>query len=164
MFDEFKLHSKIGFFETRKEMVIFMLNVILNIQKYVLDFCKYDEETICLPCEIAGIFDEKVTYEIYKNCLNIDMLLKIKENLNVQLDKLQESHEHFLCKILNEKYKHYEQKCIFTCNPISICVRKAYLEWEKMRIDKIVNRKTTVFVKDYFKDQFLSFYEKNSLS
>ena len=104
LFDEFKLHSKLGFFEIRKEMVIFMLNVMLNIHKYVLDYCKCDGETICLSCEIANIFNEKITYEIYKNCLNIDILLKIKENLHVQLIRLLEKHDHFLCKIINEKY------------------------------------------------------------
>ena len=83
LFGEYKLYSKVGFFETRKEMVIFMLNVIMNIQKYVLDFCKCDGETICSLCQIAQIFDEKVTYEICKNCFDLNMLLKIKENIHV---------------------------------------------------------------------------------
>lgn len=38
--DEFKLHSKVGFFESRKDMVVFILNVILNVQKYFIQFCK----------------------------------------------------------------------------------------------------------------------------
>ena len=77
LFDEFKLYSKVGFFELRKEMVIFMLNTILNIQKYFLDFCKCDGNSICLVCEIGEIFNKNLTYEIYKNCLNLNLMSKI---------------------------------------------------------------------------------------
>ena len=152
LFDEFKLYSKVGFFETRKGMLIFMVNVIMNIQNYVYDYCKCDGQTICLPCEIAKIFDEKLTYEIYENCFSFDLLSKIKDNLCIQLINLQESHDHFLCKILNEKYNYHQEKCIFTGKPISISVREACQEWEKIRIDKIVNRKLTVPVRNFLKD------------
>ena len=147
LFDEFKLYAKVGFFETRKEMVIFMLNTILNIQKYVLDFCKSDGVNMCLPCEIAQIFDKKVTYEIYKNCLDLNLMSKIKENLHVQLNNLLEKHDHFLCTIINEEYRYEQDESIFTGEPISFSARMVYLEWEKMQIENIVNEKATVFVK-----------------
>ena len=136
-----------GFFETRKEMVIFMLNTILNIQKYVLDFCKSDGVNMCLPCEIAQIFDKKVTYEIYKNSLDLNLMSKLKENLHVQLNNLLEKHDHFLCTIINEEYRYEQDESIFTGEPISFSARMVYLEWEKMQIENIVNEKATVFVK-----------------
>ena len=152
LFDEYKLYAKIGFFESWKEMMVFMINVILNIQKYVIDFCKCDSQTTCLPCEIAETFNEKLTYEIYENCFNFDLLLKIKDNLCIQLINLKETHNHFLCKILNEKYEYYQEKCFFTGRPINISVKDAYHEWEKIQIDKIVNQKLTVPVRDFLKD------------
>ena len=147
LFDEFKLYAKVGFFETRKEMVIFMLSTILNIQKYVLDFCKSDGVNMCLPCEIAQIFDKKVTYEIYKNSLDLNLMSKLKENLHVQLNNLLEKHDHFLCTIINEEYRYEQDESIFTGEPISFSARTVYLEWEKMQIENIVNEKATVFVK-----------------
>ena len=152
LFDEFKLYSKVGFFETRKEMVIFMLNTILNIQKYILDFCKCDGENMCLSCEIAQIFDKKVTCEIYKNCLDLNFMSKIKENLHVQLNNLLEKHDHFLCTIINEEYRYEQDESIFTGEPISFSARTVYLEWEKMQIENIVNEKATIFVKKYVKE------------
>lgn len=55
LFDEEKLHGEIGFFEKRSDMTIFMLNVILNIQHFLMDHCKYDGLKICLVCKIADI-------------------------------------------------------------------------------------------------------------
>lgn len=72
LFDEEKLHGEIGFFEKRSDMTIFMLNVILNIQHFLMDHCKYDGLKICLVCKIADIYKEKTVYEIYKNCLDLD--------------------------------------------------------------------------------------------
>ena len=152
LFDEFKLYAKVGFFETRKEIVIFMLSTILNIQKYVLDFCKSDGVNMCLPCEIAQIFDKKVTYEIYKNCLDLNLMSKIKENLHVQLNNLLEKHDHFLCTIISEEYRYEQDESIFTGEPISFSARTVYLEWEKMQIENIVNEKATIFVKKYVKE------------
>ena len=129
-----------------------MLNAILNIQKYVLDFCKCDGENMCLSCEIAQIFDKKVTYEIYKNCLDLNFMSKIKENLHVQLNNLLEKPDHFLSTIINEDYKYEQNISLFTVEPISFSARMAYLEWEKMQIENTVNEKATVFVKKYVKE------------
>ena len=149
--DEFKLHSKVGFFESRKDMAVFILNVILNVQKYFIQFCKCDGETICLQCEIANMFDSKTTYEIYKNCLNLDFLLKVKQNLHLKLCELQEKHNHFLCKIINEKY-HYSIKSVFSGEDIFFDVKKALTEWEETKTEEICRGKVSVIVEDYFKE------------
>ena len=149
--DDFNFHAKIGFFESRKEVVVFMINVILNIQKFIVDFCKCNDKTTCLPCEIAESFNEKLTYEIYENCFNLDLLLKVKENLDIQLLNLQEAHNHFLCKILNENYEYHQEKFFFTGRPINVSVKEACREWEKIKIEKILNQKLTVTVSDFLK-------------
>ena len=50
-------------------MVIFILNVLLNIEKLYFDFCECEDEKICYPCFMAGIYDEDQVYNVYKNCL-----------------------------------------------------------------------------------------------
>ena len=149
LFDEFKLYSKVGFFESRKEIVTFMLNTILNIQKYFLDFCKCDGHSICLLCKIGGVFNKNLTYEIYKNCLDLNLMSKIKENLQVQLNNLLESssNDHFLCKILNEEYYYEQGPSLFTGEPITFSIRTAYLQWEKTQIEDIVDNESYVVVK-----------------
>ena len=62
-----------------------------------------------------------------------------------------EQHDHFLCKVLNERF-HYEHKCIFTGRHVFLDVGIAALEWEKSKVNEIVNDKTTVFVENYFKE------------
>ena len=152
LFDEFVLHSRVGFFESRKEMVIFMINVIMNIQNYANNCCKCIGQKLCLPCEVAEIFQEKVTFEIYKNCFNLDFLLKIKDNLCIQLVNLHESHDHFLCKILNEQYKYNQEKCIFILvDQLELALEKLVKSGKKL-IDKIVNQKSVVIVRDFLKE------------
>ena len=163
--DEFKLHSKVGFFESRKDMAVFILKVILNVQKYFIQFCKCDGEAIYLQCEIANMFNSETTYEIYKNCLNLDFLLKVKQNLHLKLCELQEKHNHFLCKItINEKYHysiksvfinekyHYSIKSVFTGEDIFFDVKKALTEWEETKTEETCRGKVSVIVENYFKE------------
>ena len=42
-------------------------------------------------------------------------------------------------------------KVYLLVNPFFFSAREAYLEWEKKRIEKIVNEKPFVSVNDYFK-------------
>ena len=74
LYSEINLHAKVGFFETRKDLVLFLLNVVLNIKDLFIDNCKCDSENICQPCSMGEIFNKKTVYEIYKNCLNLDFL------------------------------------------------------------------------------------------
>ena len=152
LFEEFKLHSKVFFFfEKRHDMFVFILNVVLNIQKYFMDSCKCNGEAVCTPCEMAETFSHQTFYKVYKNCLDLEVLYKVKENLHLKLNELLEQHDHFLCKVLNERF-HYEHKCIFTGRHVFLDVGIAALEWEKSKVNEIVNDKTTVFVENYFKE------------
>ena len=83
LFDEFKLPSKVGFSEKRQSQLIFILNTILNIQKYFLENCECNGKVVCLYCFGADMFNDKTPYVIYKNCLNLDFLCKVKDNLVV---------------------------------------------------------------------------------
>ena len=112
LFDQMKLHKKSGFFETRKQMAIFILNVILNICSFNSDFCECDDENICYPCDMAVILDEEEVYSVNKNCLDLQFLSQFKEKLHEHFCKLYGLKNHFLCRIIEEQF-HYHQKCFF---------------------------------------------------
>lgn len=69
-------------------MTIFMLNVILNIQHFLMDHCKYDGLKICLVCKIADIYKEKTVYEIYKNCLDLDFFKQGKRKSRPEFEQI----------------------------------------------------------------------------
>ena len=94
---------------------------------------------------------KKTVYKIYKNCLNLDFLSKVKENLHLQMCMLFEEKDHFLYKIINEKF-YYHQKCMFTGTNIYVDVSDTYSEWEKIKIDAIVKKETKVAVSNFFKE------------
>lgn len=73
IYDEIKikLHSKVGFFKKRKDLVLFLLNVVLNIKDLFIDHCKCDGENICQPCTMGEIFNEKMVDEIYKKLFKL---------------------------------------------------------------------------------------------
>ena len=58
IFDEFKLQSKIGFFETRQSMVVFILNAILNIEKYFWIFVNVMGRTFVLSVIVQKCLKE----------------------------------------------------------------------------------------------------------
>lgn len=63
---------------------------------------------MCLICQCNIVYRE-YQYTIYKNCLNLDFLAKVRENLHKKLLKLVESNNHFLCEIINEKFRYYHK-------------------------------------------------------
>ena len=95
LFDQLKLHAKVGFFKARKHMVIFILNVLLNIENLHFDFCACTDENICYPCFLADIYDEDQVYAVYKNCLDLDFLSRFKEDLHTHLCRLFDAKSHF---------------------------------------------------------------------
>ena len=117
LYDQEKLENGCCFFKDRHSLVLFLLNVILNIQDHWIKFCKCDGKNICLPCQ-ANICYHKYQYTLYKNCLNLDFLAKVRENIHTNLLKMVFSNNHFLCQIINKKYC-YHYKDWFTGDNVS---------------------------------------------
>ena len=90
LFDEFKLYVKIGFFESRRKAVVFIINVLMNVEKFFVEYCKCTDKT--------ETYNERLTYQIYENFFNLDLLLKLKQNLCIQLISLYDAHNHFYVK------------------------------------------------------------------
>ena len=93
-------------FENRHSLVLFLLNIILNIKKKWEEFCTCDGIDICLVCQLTTHYF-KYEHIKYKNCLNLDFLSKARENIVSNLHLLLQDDRHFVCQIINEKYQHY---------------------------------------------------------
>ena len=162
LFDEEKLHGEIGFFEKRRDMTIFMLNVILNIQHFLMDHFKCDGLKICLFCKIADIYKEKTVYEIYKNCLDLDFFKQGERKSPPEFERLLEKHDHFLCKVINEKYLYYHE-CFSTGKKCFYDVGYCLKNWEKFQIEKIKKKDPRVVCHNFLKEcNFnLGFFKQN---
>ena len=120
--DQYKLENKSCFFKDRHVLTLFLLNIILNIKKKWLDFCKCDGKTMCLACR-SNIIYREYQYNIYQHCLNLDFLAKVRENLFDNLEKMLTLNNHFVCEIINKKF-HYEHKDWFTGEKILLDLEK----------------------------------------
>ena len=91
-------------FKSRQPLAFFLLNVILNIEKFWKDFC-YCTETkfICSVCQMRVVYINN-QYDLYQNSFDLDFLIKFHGHLVKNLYKLIEIECHFACKVINEKY------------------------------------------------------------
>ena len=64
----------------------------MNIQEIWMDFCK---------CNGEEIFYKKYEHTIYRNCLNLNFLAKVRENVCGNLNKLLTLNNHFVCEVIN---------------------------------------------------------------
>ena len=126
------------FFKDRHSLVLFLLNVILNIQNIWLKFCKCDGNNNCLPCQ-SNICYGEYQYVVYKQCLNLDFLAKVRENLHTNLLKMVNANNHFLCEIINNKYiiHHYEDW--FTGENVNCELDFCLTSHEKNKMNEIIN-------------------------
>ena len=91
-------------FKSCQPMVIFLLNVILSIEKFWKDFCFCtDSILICSVCKMRLIYLNDQC-DIYENSFNMDFLLKFHQHLIKNLNSLLEINCYFVCKVINEKY------------------------------------------------------------
>ena len=72
-------------FKSRQPLVLFLLNVVLNIEKFWADFCyRTDSKLICFICQMR-VFYLNDQYDIYENSLNTDFLSKFHQDLITNL-------------------------------------------------------------------------------
>lgn len=79
----------------RQDLVVFILNIILNIEKYFIRYCTCKDEKICLVCETA-IFFKDMQFGIYKYSLNFDKMSKMRIDLQSKLNELCKKNNHFV--------------------------------------------------------------------
>ena len=101
------------------------------------EFCTCDGKNICLSCE-ANICYREYQYSIYNQCLNLDFLTKVKENLYYNLSEMIKKNNHFVCKIINNQF-YYENVSWFNGHKYEYSLENTLLFFEQKMIDKIIN-------------------------
>ena len=125
-------------FKSRQPMVIFLLNVVLNIEKFWKDFCFCtDSKLICSVCQMRVVYLND-QYDIYENSFNMDFLLKFHQHLIKNLNSLLEIEYRFVCKVINEKY-FYILKDLFDGSKKHFYLSDCLNEFENKKINQIKN-------------------------
>ena len=117
-------------------MVIFLLNVVLNIEKFWKDFCFCtNSKLICSVCQMRLIYLND-QYDIYENSFNMDFILKFHQDPIKNLNSLLEINCHFVCKVINEKY-FYTLKDLFDGSKKHFHLYDCLNEFENKKINQI---------------------------
>ena len=119
-----KIHEIFFQYDSRRKLALFLLNAILNIQKFYKEYCTCQENVICNPCTSATVFSGE-QYSLFKNCLNFEYLYKIRAKLHGSMMLLLEKKTHFLCNIIGHRF-YFEHRCSFTGDNVSISLELAY--------------------------------------
>ena len=148
-FDKDCFEYKCNVFENRHVLVVFLINIVMNIQKLWEEFCMCDGVEICFICQ-ANLHYNKYEHTIYQNCLNLDFLSKVRENLVENLYKL-ENEGHFVCRIINQKYQ-YQHPDWFTGYVLFFNLEHYLLRWEQKKINEVLRQKVKVQIEplDFF--------------
>lgn len=144
--DSMKIHIKFSFYETRQKLVLFILQVLLNIQKYSHEFCTCEQDFFCRTCAIAQTY-KRTQYEVFEHCLNLDFLIDLEGRLHGSICFLLEKKSNFVCTML-EKDFYFEHKCFFTGNMVLIHLKAAYDEWELLKKKEIISKKCFVVLEN----------------
>ena len=125
-----------AYLKSRQPLVIFLLNVLLNIEKFWNDFCFCtDHKLICPVCQMRVVYLND-QYDIYENSLILDFLLKFHQHLIKNLNNLLEIECHFVWKVINKKY-FYKIKDIFDGSKKHFYLSEYLNEFENMKINEI---------------------------
>ena len=101
--DSMKIHIKFSFHETRQKLVLFILQVLLNIQKYSHEFCTCEQDFFCHTCAIAQTY-ERTQYAVFEHFLSLDFLIDLKGRLHGPIRFLLEKKSHFVCTMLEKNF------------------------------------------------------------
>lgn len=141
-FDKDIFNHKCNVFGNRHSLVLFLLNIILNIKKKWKEFRTCDGIDICLVCQLNTYYFE-YEHKISKNCLNLDFLSKLREEIISYLHLLLHDNSHFVCQIIHEGYQ-YHHKDWFTGNDLYLNLEDCLLKFEQEKINKVLSQKIEV--------------------
>ena len=91
-------------FSSRRPMVIFILNVLLNIKDFRDQFSICKKDFPCLPCQFRMVYLSD-DYDIYEKSFNLHFLFvfhrHLYENLKILLVEVE---SHLACELINKKH------------------------------------------------------------
>ena len=131
----FKQKSKEG----RKLFLVFILNIILNIQKTYQYYCFYQDKKQCIICAAGASFKD-TQYGLYQHSRDFKSNNLVVNGLHLFLKQVIVQNNHFVCSLLSNKfyYSAYNwfsgKKAVFT---IEYCLKK--WEYYPKQFDKETN-------------------------
>ena len=93
-------------FSSRRPLVIFLLNLVLNIKDLWERYCSCEKSCIspCLVCQFRLVYLND-DFDIYENSFDLHFLFTFHRHLYENLKRaLLETDSHFVCKLINKKY------------------------------------------------------------
>ena len=93
-------------FSSRRPLVIFLLNVVLNIKDLWDRYCFCEKSCIspCFVCQFRLVYLND-DFDIYENFFDLHFLFTFHRHLYKNLKRAPlEIDSHFLCELINKKY------------------------------------------------------------
>ena len=139
-------------FTRRKPLLVFMLNVILNVQEVWEEYCSCSNtvKQTCLICQFRKIcFDDQ--FKLYEHCFDFNYLVRFHYHLTENLQRLlKETNTHFVCRLINKKF-FYKNKNFFNGQTYCYSVEEALVFSEKTFIKSIEKNDFKIIVNDFNK-------------
>ena len=139
-------------FTSRIPLLVFMLNVILNVQEIWEEYCSCSNtvKQTCLICQFRQVyFDDQ--FKLYEHCFDLNYLVRFHYHLTENLQRLlKETDTHFVCRLINKKF-FYKNKNFFTGQTYCYSVEEALVFSEKTFIKSIEKNDFKIIVNDFNK-------------
>ena len=91
-------------FKSCWSLVVFLLNVVLNIKDIWTRFCKCEKVSVyCLACQFRITYKND-EYDIYENSFNMDYLERFHLHVFRNLLKLLKTDSHLACELVNRQF------------------------------------------------------------
>ena len=127
-------------FTSRRPLLVFMLNVILNVKQIWEEYCSCSNtgKQTCLICEFRQVYFND-QFQLYEHCFDFNYLARFHYYLSENSQRLlKETDTHFVCRLINKKF-FYKNKNFFNGQTYCYSVEEALVFYEKTFIKK--NRK-----------------------
>ena len=123
-------------FSSCRPLVIFILNVLLNIKDFKNCLCICKKDFLCLPCQFRMVYLND-DYDIYKNSFNFHFLFVFHRHLYKNLKRLLvEVESHLAYKLINKKY-FYVRKDFFDGKIVRFYLSDCLEDYENKKINYI---------------------------
>ena len=132
-------------FEDHHHLTLFLINIVLNIQNFWSVFCCCKRSEICLVCQ-AKVCYQNYEDKIYDKCLDLNFLAETRENIYRNLLRLLTLDNHFVCRIINQKYC-YIHKNWFTGEKFKYDLDYCFTTLEQKKLEKIKNNNCKVVLR-----------------
>ena len=100
--------KKLSDFFEEASLIIFILNIVMNIEKTYGYYCSCKNQNQFLVCATATSFRD-IQFGIYQHCLNFNRSSLVVVDLHCALKEKLKEKNHFVCNIINNRY-------FYSCN------------------------------------------------